>query len=134
MQLTEIKQGCNIFERQPHLRAVISTWTLFFGLLLIAAGNGLQVVLLGTRAPEVGFSNIATGIVMSGYFAGIFAGSLIVPNILARVGHVRVFGAMSAIASAAVLIHIVLLDPSAWTVMRLPGLVSLVCILFVKTG
>ena len=100
------------------LRAIISTWTLFFGLLLIAAGNGLQVVLLGTRAPEVGFSNIATGIVMSGYFAGIFAGSLIVPNILARVGHVRVFGAMSAIASAAVLIHIVLLDPSAWTVMR----------------
>ena len=80
------------------LKAIISTWTLFFGLLLISAGNGLQVVLLGTRAPEAGFSNIATGIVMSGYFAGIFAGSIIVPHILARVGHVRVFGAMSAIA------------------------------------
>ena len=48
------------------LKAIISTWTLFFGLLLISAGNGLQVVLLGTRAPEAGFSNIATGIVMSG--------------------------------------------------------------------
>ncbi|MDB2497946.1 MFS transporter [Alphaproteobacteria bacterium] len=100
------------------LKAIISTWTLFFGLLLIAAGNGLQVVLLGTRAPEAGFSNIATGIVMSGYFAGIFAGSIIVPNILARVGHVRVFGAMSAIASAAVLLHVVFLDPFVWTGMR----------------
>jgi len=100
------------------LKAIISTWTLFFGLLLIAAGNGLQVVLLGTRAPEAGFSNIATGIIMSGYFAGIFAGSIIVPNILARVGHVRVFGAMSAIASAAVLLHVVFLDPFVWTGMR----------------
>ena len=100
------------------LKAIISTWTLIFGLLLIAAGNGLQVVLLGTRAPEAGFSNIATGIVMSGYFAGIFTGSIIVPHILARVGHVRVFGAMSAIASAAVLLHVVFLDPFVWTGMR----------------
>jgi MFS family permease len=100
------------------LKAIISTWTLFFGLLLISAGNGLQVVLLGTRAPEAGFSNIATGIVMSGYFAGIFAGSIIVPHILARVGHVRVFGAMSAIASAAVLLHVAFVDPFIWTGMR----------------
>ncbi len=100
------------------LRAIMSTWTLFFGLLLISAGNGLQVVLLGTRAAEAGFNNIATGIVMSGYFAGIFVGSIVVPQILASVGHVRVFGAMSAIASAAVLVHVVFLDPSSWTAMR----------------
>ena len=53
------------------LKAIISTWTLVFGLLLISAGSGLQVVLLGTRAPEVGFSSFATSIVMSGWFAGI---------------------------------------------------------------
>ena len=100
------------------LKAIMSTWTLFFGLLLISAGSGLQVVLLGTRAPEAGFTNIATGIVMSGYFAGIFVGSIVVPHILARVGHVRVFGAMSAIASSAVLVHVVFLDPSVWTSMR----------------
>ena len=100
------------------LRAIISTWTLFFGLLLISAGNGLQVVLLGTRAPEAGFSNFATSVVMSGWFAGIFLGSIVVPNILAKVGHVRVFGAMAAIASATVLIHIVFLNPSVWTAMR----------------
>jgi len=100
------------------LRAITSTWTLFFGLLLISAGNGLQVVLLGTRAPDAGFSTIATGIIMSGYFAGIFAGSITVPHVLSRVGHVRVFGAMSAIASAAVLVHVVFLDPFVWTGMR----------------
>ena len=54
------------------IRSVIASWTLFFGLLMISAGSGLQNVLLGTRAPEIGFSNIATGFVMSGYFVGIF--------------------------------------------------------------
>ena len=100
------------------LRAVLSSWTLFFGLLLISAGSGLQVVLLGTGANDAGFSNIATGIVMSGYFAGIFAGSIIVPPILARVGHVRVFGAMAAIASSSVLVHALLAEPVLWTTMR----------------
>ena len=101
------------------IRSVIASWTLFFGLLMISAGNGLQNVLLGTRAPEIGFSNIATGFVMSGYYAGIFLGSIVVPGILARVGHVRVFGAMSAIASAAVLIHFAFGHPILWALMRL---------------
>ena len=101
------------------IRSVIASWTLFFGLLMISAGNGLQNVLLGTRAPEIGFSNIATGFVMSGYYAGIFLGSIVVPGILARVGHVRVFGAMSAIASAAVLMHVAFGHPILWALMRL---------------
>ena len=101
------------------IRSVIASWTLFFGLLMISAGNGLQNVLLGPRAPEIGFSNIATGFVMSGYYTGIFLGSIVVPGILARVGHVRVFGAMSAIASAAVLMHIAFGDPILWALMRL---------------
>jgi len=100
------------------LRAILSSWTLFFGLFLISAGNGLQLVLLGTGANDAGFSNIATGIVMAGYFAGIFTGSILVPPILANVGHVRVFGAMAAIASSAVLLHAVLIEPVSWTVMR----------------
>ena len=101
------------------IRSVIASWTLFFGLLMISAGSGLQNVLLGTRAPEIGFSNIATGFVMSGYFIGIFFGSIVVPTILAAVGHVRVFGAMSAIASAAVLMHVAFSEPILWALMRL---------------
>jgi MFS family permease len=101
------------------IRSVIASWTLFFGLLMISAGGGLQNVLLGTRASEIGFSNIAIGFVMSGYFVGIFFGSIIVPNILAGVGHVRVFGAMSAIASAAILMHIAFSQPVLWALMRL---------------
>ena len=101
------------------LRSVATSWTLFFGLLLIMAGNGLQVVLLGVRAGEAGFTNIATGLMMSGYYLGLFFGSMIVPALLNNVGHVRIFGAMSAIASAAVLAHAMVVDPFVWTIMRI---------------
>jgi MFS family permease len=101
------------------LRSAASSWTLFFGLLLIMAGNGLQVVLLGIKATEAGFSNITTGFVMAGYFLGIFSGSLLVPKLLDNVGHVRVFGAMAAMASAAVLVVAVIINPAVWAMMRI---------------
>jgi len=101
------------------LRSAASSWTLFFGLLLIMSGNGLQVVLLGTEATEAGFSNVTTGFVMAGYFLGLFFGSLLVPKLLNNVGHVRVFGAMSALASAAVLAVAVIVNPAVWALMRI---------------
>ncbi len=101
------------------LRSALASWTLFFGLLLIMSGNGLQVVLLGTEATEAGFSKITTGFVMAGYFLGIFCGSILVPRMLDNVGHVRVFGAMAALASAAVLIVAALVNPVVWALMRL---------------
>ena len=101
------------------LRSAAASWTLFFGLLLIMAGNGLQMVLLGIRSTDAGFSNVATGLIMAGYYLGLFLGSLGVPHILKNVGHVRVFGAMSAVASAAVLVHAAIVDPYVWAFMRI---------------
>lgn len=101
------------------LRSAAASWTLFFGLLLIMAGNGLQVVLLGVEAKDSGFSNMVTGFVMAGYFLGIFFGSILVPKLLNNVGHVRVFGAMSALASAAVLVIALFFNPLVWAMMRI---------------
>jgi len=101
------------------LRSAAASWTLFFGLLLIMAGNGLQVVLLGIEATGAGFSKVTTGFVMAGYFLGIFLGSLLVPKLLDNVGHVRVFGAMAALASAAVLVVAVIVHPAVWAMMRI---------------
>ena len=96
-----------------------ASWTLFFGLALIMIGNGVQLVLLGVRSSEAGFSNLVSGLVMGGYFLGLFMGSLIVPQFLSRVGHVRVFGALASIASAAVLLHIILINPLLWGLTRI---------------
>ena len=96
-----------------------SSWTLFFGLALIMVGNGLQLILLGVRSSEAGFSNLVSGFVMGGYFLGLFIGSLIVPRFLASVGHIRVFGALASIASAAVLVHVIVIDPYIWGMTRI---------------
>ena len=100
------------------IRSLISTWPLFFGLALIMIGNGIQLILIGLRASAAGYSNLLTGIMMAGYFLGIFIGSIIVPRTLSEVGHVRTFGALAAIASASVLLHVLLENPLAWSVLR----------------
>ena len=100
------------------LVAVRSSWALFLGLAFIMLGNGLQGSLLGIRATLEGFSTSITGLVMSGYFAGFLVGSYLTPRMVTAVGHVRVFAAMASLASTAVLVHVVFLDPYTWVAMR----------------
>ena len=45
---------------------------------------------------------------------GFLAGSTLTPKLLARIGHIRVFGALASLASAAILIHAVLVQPTTW--------------------
>ena len=101
------------------LAALRSTWTMFLGLGLIMTANGLQSTLLGVRAGREGFATEVTGFIMSGYFAGFLLGSLLVPRLVATVGHVRVFAAMASLLSTAVLVHAVLVEPATWFLMRL---------------
>ena len=101
------------------IKALLSIWPLFLGLALIMAGNGLQGSLLGIRATLEGFNNFAIGFVISGYYWGFLIGSRMVPKMIENVGHVRVFGALSAIASTTILIHSMIPETIIWFIMRL---------------
>jgi MFS family permease len=101
------------------IAAIASCWALLLGVALLMIGNGLQGSLLGIRANLEGFPTTATGILMSGYFAGFLVGSLLTPRLVARVGHVRVFAALASLGSTAILIHALWIDPLTWTVIRL---------------
>ena len=100
------------------IKVIIAIWPMLLGIALIQAGNGLQGSLLGTRASLEGFGNFTTGFVISGYYWGFLLGSKIGPKMVERVGHVRVFGALSAIASSTILIHSLIPDPIIWFIMR----------------
>jgi len=100
-------------------QAISAAWALFLGLWLIMLGNGLQSALLGVRADIEDFSSSSIGIVMAGYFVGFLAGSRLTPLMVQRVGHVRVFAAMASLASTAVLVYALLVDPISWTIMRI---------------
>ena len=69
------------------LAAISSAWALLLGIALIMLGNGLQSTLLGVRATLEGLGTGTTGLVMTGYFAGFLAGSVIVPRLLANIAH-----------------------------------------------
>jgi len=98
--------------------AAFRIWALLFGMGAMLVGNGLQSSLLGLRADAEGFGDTITGIMMSGYFLGFFAGSIITPRLLRRVGHVRTFGALASVASIAILVHGLYVAPGPWTLMR----------------
>ena len=81
------------------LSTLRSIWALLLGIGLIMTASGLQSSLLGVRAGREGFATEVTGLIMSGYFAGFLAGSLIVPRLMQQVGHVRVFAALASLFS-----------------------------------
>ena len=101
------------------LSVLASAWSLLIGIAMMMLANGLQGTLLGLRATIEGFSTQATGLIMTGYFVGYMIGSLRVPKLLGRVGHIRVFAALASMASVSTLLHGVFIDPLLWVAMRL---------------
>ena len=93
-------------------------WSLLLGFGILMLGDGLQGVLLPLRAVREGFPTAVTGIVMSSFYVGFLCGSLLAPGVVRRVGHIRVFAALAAVASAAILVHAMILSPWAWGILR----------------
>src|SRR5690348_11603262 len=96
-----------------------STWALMLGILLLMAGNGLQASLMGLRGSLEGFSSTVVGALMSGYFIGFLASSLLTPKGVRSVGHIRVFAALAALAAAAVILASLFVVPAAWLASRI---------------
>jgi MFS family permease len=94
------------------------SWALFLGMLLLMVGNGFQGTLLGIRGSIEGFSTTEMSLVMSAYFVGFLGGSRLAPEMIRRVGHVRVFAALGSMVSAVLILFPVLVDPIAWFVLR----------------
>jgi MFS family permease len=82
-------------------------------------GQGLQGTLLPVRASLEAFSAITIGVMGAGYFLGFTLGCLKGGELVRSVGHVRVFLAMAALASASPLLHSLVLQPWAWILLRL---------------
>jgi hypothetical protein len=78
--------------------AVAGVWALLLGTPLLMIGNGLQGSLLGVRASLEGFGTTVTDLLMSGCYRGFLASSTLTPKLVARVGHIRAFGAIGLFA------------------------------------
>ena len=105
-----------------------NSWALFLGMSFIMMAYGFQGSLLGVRAVQEEFSLTATGFMMSGYFVGYFIGAATIPNVISRVGHIRVFAAFASLASLVILIHSIIISPLIWFLLRVLTGISMVCI------
>jgi len=87
------------------LTVLRTTWPLLLGVMLLMVGNGMQGTLLGIRGAIEGISTYQMSVVMAAYFAGFLLGSRLTPELIRRVGHVRVFAALGSLISAVLVLY-----------------------------
>jgi MFS family permease len=99
-------------------KALVGSRALLAGMALLTFGAGLQATLLGVRATLEGLSTFATGAVLASYYVGFVIGSRAAPALVRRVGHVRVFAALTAMAAATILVQSLYFGPLPWAGLR----------------
>lgn len=99
-------------------QTVLSILPLLVGIFFIMLGNGMHFTLVGLRGDIENFSAGALAIVTSAYFGGFLLGARTSPALIQRVGHIRVFAAVGSFLSAGLIALPLVVDPWAWTVLR----------------
>lgn len=101
------------------MKAVLSSvGALLISAAILLSGGGLLSTLVAVRAESEGFPIVAIGLLTSAYYAGFISGCLGTPYLVKRVGHVRVFAALSALIAAATLIHAIAINIPVWVILR----------------
>jgi MFS family permease len=91
---------------------------LLLSVALLLTGNGLQGTLLPVRANLENFGALSIGVMGSAYYIGFVAGCVLTPKLIRRVGHIRLFTAMVAVASVIPLIHALAVGGPSWWLLR----------------
>jgi MFS family permease len=100
------------------MTAIAATWQLLLGMGILMLGAGLQGTEISLRATLEGFPAPLTGAVMSCYYVGYLLGTALAPRLVRRVGHIRVFAAMAALASASILAQGLFIAALPWALLR----------------
>lgn len=100
------------------IAALAPVAALLLSVSILLAGQGLQITLLPVRASLEAFSTVSIGVIGAVYFLGFTIGCLRGGALVQRVGHVRVFLAMTALASASPLVHGLIVQEWVWAALR----------------
>ncbi|MDP6950509.1 MAG: MFS transporter [Arenicellales bacterium] len=92
--------------------------SLMISVTLLMFGNSLFSTLLALRANIEQYPNEMIGLMTSAYFLGFALGTFRSGPLINRIGHIRTFAALSAIAAACALLVLVIPNPWAWVALR----------------
>ena len=91
---------------------------LMISVTLLMFANSMFSTLLALRANIENYSNEMVGLMASAYFFGFALGTFQSGLLINRVGHIRTFAALSAIAAASAMMVLIIQGPWAWVVLR----------------
>ncbi len=98
--------------------ALASITALLISVFILLAGSGLQTTLVPLAANAFDFSDLSIGLIGSSYFVGMMIGCFAAPWLIRRTGHIRAFVACTALATAAAILHPLIVQPAVWNVLR----------------
>jgi MFS family permease len=78
--------------------------SLLLSTALLLVGHGMQLTLLPLRGAGLGHTDQQIAIGGSAYFSGFIIGCLLVPKLIARVGHIRSFAVLASAMTSSVLV------------------------------
>ncbi|MBF9032968.1 MFS transporter [Rhodobacterales bacterium HKCCE2091] len=100
------------------VRSLLPLFALLAGSAFLLFAGGMNGLILPIRGEIEGFSSTSLGLLGTGWAIGYVAGCLRTPALVARVGHIRAFGAMCALAAITVLVSLLALTPWVWIPLR----------------
>lgn len=100
------------------VRALGPVAALLISTAFLLMGNGLQGTLIPVRGNIESFGNFELGLLGTGYFAGFTLGCVLGPMLLRRGGHIRTYMAMASVASVVALLHVLVVEPAVWSLLR----------------
>ncbi|MDS7596713.1 MFS transporter [Agrobacterium tumefaciens] len=95
---------------------------------ILIGGNGLQGTYIALRGLSEGFAASTIGLISAAYSMGFAFGCIYVTRILRKVGHIRAFATMAAIASAASIAMPLIMHPLFWMLMRFIIGIAVACL------
>jgi MFS family permease len=99
-------------------RSLLPLSALLLGSAFLVFAGGMNGLVLPIRGVAEGFTAASLGLLGTGWAIGYVAGCVATPKLVSRVGHIRSFGVMCAIAAIAVLLSLLLITPWVWVPVR----------------
>ncbi|NWN92038.1 MFS transporter [Marinobacter adhaerens] len=99
-------------------RMVTSLSALLLSVILLISGNAFLMTLLGIRLSIESVSPDVIGWVLVCYSVGFVLGTLYVYHIIKRVGHIRAFAILAAIAAVTALLYPMAVSMLFWALLR----------------
>lgn len=105
-------------DASPPAGVALATWGLFVGFAFLQLAGGLFGTLLGVRSELAQLPTALSSLISAAYYAGFLLGTRVTLEALGRVGHIRVYSALAAVLSAAMVAVGLTAEPAAWMLLR----------------